>query len=123
MTCGPSLREHYAGMKRSEALPQATVWMDLEHTALRESERPQKGTGGHCLSLLGRVFRKIPGCRFQQQEQSSYRSAGQEAEIMVLRQMCMGKLVGGWIMDGSRGWMVGGWVDGWINGWVGRWMD
>lgn len=75
--------EHYTGMKRSEALPQAIVWMDLEHTALRERgsrRRAREDT----VSVCSGGHRKIPGCRLQQQEQSSYRSAGQEAEIAVL---------------------------------------
>ena len=36
--------EYYAAMKRSEALTQATTWMDLQHTMLSERSQTQKDT-------------------------------------------------------------------------------
>ena len=36
--------EYYAAMKRSEALTQATTWMDLEHSMLRERSQTQEDT-------------------------------------------------------------------------------
>ena len=73
-------------MKRSKALTQATVWMDLEHTILREAD-----TGGH--TARDSIYRKCP-------EQV-------HPQRMKVGLWWLGDRGGEWV----DGWMMDGWMD------------
>ena len=71
--------ERYSAMKRSEALTQATTWMNLENKMLSERSQAQKDTVLFCLGCRS----KIPGWGLKQQKYISYSSGGQKSEIRV----------------------------------------
>ena len=46
--------EYDSAMRRREALTQAMMWMDLEHTILSERKQTQEGTQ-HVIPFIGNV--------------------------------------------------------------------